>query len=82
MFDSGVLPQCDADGIGDGYFVKYEAAADPRKDRPGICPNCGSENVNFGDTEYGFDESWQDCGCKDCETKWHEIYKFDRKVVI
>lgn len=83
LFDSGVLPQCDADGIGDGYFIKCDGVvADPKKDRPGICPNCGSDNVGFGDTEYGHDECWQDCDCDDCQTTWYEIYRFDRKTVI
>lgn len=82
LFDSGVLPQCDADGIGDGYFIECDGFDNPRKDQPGICPNCGSENVDFGDTEYGYDDCWQDCGCNDCQTKWMETYKFDRKVVI
>jgi hypothetical protein len=82
LFDSGVLPQCDADGIGEGYFIKYDGIDILNKHLPGICPNCGSVDVDFGDTEYGGEECWQDCGCQECGTKWFEIYKFDRKAIV
>lgn len=80
LFDSGVLPQCDSDGIGDGYYVLMTGDNIKLEDKPGICPNCGSENVNFGGTAYEYDDCWQDCGCQDCGTEWFEIYKFDRKA--
>lgn len=82
LFDSGVLPQCDADGMGEGYFIKCDGVDNPRKDQSGICPKCGSDNVAFGDTEYQYGENWRDCGCRDCQTQWLEIFRFDRKVVI
>lgn len=82
LFDSGVLPQCDSDGIGDGYYVLMTGDNIKLEDKPGICPKCGSENVDFGDTEYGGEECWQECVCGDCATTWMKIYKFDRKVVI
>lgn len=83
LFDSGVLPQCDADGIGEGYFIKCDDGGYTRyRDLPRICPDCGSDNVAFEDTEYGYDDCFQDCGCKDCGTKWYDIYKFDKTVII
>lgn len=82
FFDSGVLPQCDADGIGEGYFIECDGVDDPRKGQSGICPTCGSDNVDFGDTEYGYNDCGRECSCKDCQTRWVEVYRLDRKVVI
>lgn len=48
---------------------------------PGICPKCGSENVDFGDVEYQDNINWQDCKCKDCGCYWDEIYKFQKKEI-
>lgn len=52
-----------------------------QKDAPGICPRCGSNNVNFSETEYEEMTNRQDCGCLECGLQWVEVYKFDHKEI-
>lgn len=50
--------------------------------KSGICPVCGSENVDFGDVEFLGQTNYQDCSCLDCGCKWNEIYTFTEKEII
>ncbi len=52
------------------------------KNQPGICPECGSENIDFGDVEFQADTNFQDCSCNNCGCRWNEIYKFSQKEII
>lgn len=52
------------------------------KRTPGICPECGSQNVNFGDVEFKDGENYQDCGCQDCGCLWNEYYIFSKKELV
>ena len=52
------------------------------KNKPGICPECGSENVVFGDVEFQTETNYQDCGCNECGCRWNEIYGFSKKEII
>lgn len=49
---------------------------------PGICPGCGSEDINFEDVDFQADTNYQECSCNDCDCRWHEIYKFCQKEII
>ena len=47
------------------------------------CPNCKSEEIKCGKMQYTCETSdcpsealaWSDCSCKECKTKWLEVYK-------
>lgn len=53
------------------------------KNMPGNCPNCGSENVDFGDVEFTSNETcYQDCDCNECGCSWNEVYTFTGKEEI
>lgn len=51
------------------------------KNDPGIRPECGNENVNFGDVEFQAATNYRDCGCNECGCRWNEIYKFHKKEI-
>lgn len=52
-------------------------------DNPGVCPKCGSEDVDFGDVEFcEEDRCRQDCGCNNCDCRWDEYYEFVKKVIV
>jgi hypothetical protein len=43
---------------------------------PNVCPKCGSENLNYGDTELcgnelGYEFECEDCGCQG--TEWYKL---------
>ena len=45
-------------------------------DENGVCPKCGSENIEYGDTNIsgdslGYEFECQDCGC--CATEWYDL---------
>lgn len=65
---------------------QLESATDREKRNkettPGICPGCGSEDVNFEDVDFQADTNYQECSCNDCDCRWHEIYKFCQKEII
>lgn len=48
---------------------------------PTGCPNetCGSEDIEYGDISIDGDEASQQCRCNDCETIWHDVFKFSHR---
>lgn len=49
---------------------------------PGICPKCGSNNVDFGDFEFQGNSNLQKCLCSDCHCRWNEIYMYATKEIV
>jgi len=50
--------------------------------KPGICPKCGSNNVDFGDFEFQGNSNSQKCLCADCFCRWNEIYVYATKEIV
>ena len=61
--------------------ITVDSTEEP-KEAAGICPECGSQNVNFGDVEFKDGENYQDCGCQDCGCLWNEYYTFSKKELV
>lgn len=41
------------------------------------CPECGSDNINWGAIEIlGDSEAWQKAICEDCNCNFHECYSY------
>jgi hypothetical protein len=40
----------------------------------GRCPECGSEDVEAGRTEFDGDTAWTEVECNDCGCEWHDVY--------
>ena len=45
----------------------------------GVCPICGSRNIEYGSFELGImgDELYYPATCQDCETNFQEYYKLE-----
>lgn len=41
----------------------------------GICPVCGSDQVEGDDIDITGDCAFQDMGCIDCDAEWRDEYK-------
>lgn len=48
----------------------------------GVCPVCGSEEIEFGDIDGKKDTLYQRCVCKDCGAEFDEVFKFAEQIVI
>ncbi len=46
-------------------------------DRQGVCANCGSENIDWGDQDIFADEMHYEYYCLDCEERGEEIYSIE-----
>lgn len=42
--------------------------------RPGICVNCGSDNIDYQDTEHYDNQVIYEYFCEDCNTTGQEVY--------
>jgi len=40
------------------------------------CPNCESENIDWGNYERDYESCWFKNACMDCDFEWNEVYKF------
>jgi hypothetical protein len=40
------------------------------------CPKCYSDNIDWGEKDYGDDEMWQSATCNKCGTEFREVYQY------
>lgn len=56
-----------------------------KKDTEGVCPNCGSEDIEYVESDEGYDkktdENWFTylCYCEECETYFYQEYTMTYK---
>lgn len=56
-----------------------------KKDIEGVCPNCGSEDIDYVQSDEGFDNSTGEhwfaylCECLECETEFYQEYTMTYK---
>lgn len=46
-----------------------------KKTGSGICPKCGSYNIDYLDADWQDDFFFHDCVCRDCDMEFTEVYK-------
>lgn len=59
----------------DDNNVKYDA--------PGVCPKCGSRDVDYMDIDLCQGTLTQECSCNECGCRWAEYFNctFDHKEI-
>lgn len=48
-----------------------------KKTRSGICPYCGSDDVDFYDSDWEDDFFFYEALCRDCESVFTEVFKIE-----
>ncbi len=48
-----------------------------KKTRSGICPYCGSDDVDFYDADWGDDFFFYEASCRNCESVFTEVFKME-----
>ena len=46
----------------------------PTKTEPGICPVCGSDDINYQDPDFVDGDLYYQCYCSNCSTGFEEWY--------
>lgn len=51
--------------------------------KPGVCPKCGSRDVDYMDIDLCQGTLTQECYCNECRCRWAEYfnYTFDHKEI-
>jgi hypothetical protein len=48
-----------------------------KKTEEGICPVCGSDNIEWGETEFEMPLMFYKCWCRECKAEFVEVYKVE-----
>ena len=43
----------------------------------GLCPKCGSDDLNYGDSQLEDDYVYYEGDCRECKIQFHEWYKLE-----
>lgn len=46
------------------------------KNPPKVCPNCKTDEIDYGDISIDGNQASQKCMCIGCDTVWHEVFQF------
>lgn len=45
------------------------------KNSEGVCPFCGSKEIEYGNMEFEFPYLFYECECKECAAEFTEVYE-------